>query len=161
MHSIIRLTMALGFAAALGIATAAPTFAQEPTSPTETRVGPTPPAGPGFANVNTPGPNGQCWKMTNSDLGYGYWGECAAAPRVVGRAHGRAHAAHARAEPTSPTATNLRPTPAGPGFASVNTPGPNGQCWKMTNADLGYGYWGECAAGAQATAGARRQARRY
>jgi hypothetical protein len=157
MHATIKPAIVLAFAAALGIATAA--LAQEPTSPTATNVGPTPPAGPGFANINTPGPNGQCWKMTNSDLGYGYWGECATTPRAAAR--GRGHSAHARVEPTSPTATNMGPTPsantAGPGFANVNTPGPNGQCWKMTNPDLGYGYWGECAAGARPAA--RRQAR--
>jgi hypothetical protein len=91
MYSIIRPALALAFATGLGIATAAPAFAQEPTSPTATNVGPTPPAGPGFANVNTPGPNGQCWKMTNSDLGFGYWGECALGTPAAAGPHPRRH----------------------------------------------------------------------
>jgi hypothetical protein len=29
-----------------------------------------------FAYVNSPGPDGQCWVMTDKGMGYGYWGAC-------------------------------------------------------------------------------------
>jgi hypothetical protein len=29
-----------------------------------------------FAYVNSPGPGGQCWVMTDKGMGYGYWGKC-------------------------------------------------------------------------------------
>jgi len=29
-----------------------------------------------FAYVNSPGPDGQCWVMTDKGMGYGYWGKC-------------------------------------------------------------------------------------
>jgi hypothetical protein len=184
MHSIIKPAIALAFGAALGIVAAAPALAQqyEPTSPTATNVGPAAPptssAGLPFANVNTPAPNGQCWVMNNKETGFGYWGECAGgtAPRTAARrGQARAHAAQAAVtgqagaaafEPTSPTATNIgpstQPADAGMPFAYVNTPGQNGQCWNMNNKEMGFGYWGECAPGAQPTAGprSRRQARR-
>jgi hypothetical protein len=29
-----------------------------------------------FAYVNSPGPDGRCWVMTDKGMGYGYWGNC-------------------------------------------------------------------------------------
>jgi hypothetical protein len=179
MHSIIKPAIALAFGGVLAVVATAPASAQyEPTSPTATNVGPSVPptssAGLPFANVNTPGPNGQCWVMTNRETGFGYWGECptGTAPRTAGRRiQSRAYSAQAAVgspartprtafEPSSPTATNTGPsTPppeAGLPFANVNTPGQSGQCWVMTNREMGFGYWGECPAGAtQPAAGPR------
>src|SRR5262249_5006775 len=160
-------------------------------------------------------PNGQCWNMTNRDLGFGYWGDCPQGANVPGRARsaraavqtgpgvpypygateepettgplvsggpapraavttGRGSYARAAVGPRPATGAGApypngateepnSPGPltsssaSGPGYAYVNSPGPNGQCWQMTNRDLGFGYWGACP---QGTTGAPRAARR-
>jgi hypothetical protein len=189
MYAVIKPAITLVFGGALALAAGAPAFAQyESNSPTATNVGPSVPpanaAGLPYANVNAPGPNGQCWVMNNKEMGFGYWGECAGgpAPRSAGRrARASDHSAHAAvpagsystsglptAEPTTQTATTVGPSvppanAAGLPYANVNTPGENGQCWVMNNKEMGFGYWGECAAGAaQPTVGSRsrRHARR-
>ena len=84
----------------------------------------------GFANVNTPGPNGQCWNMTNKEMGFGYWGACpeGAASQTPGRRAQR-QASSARASVESGTGVAATNRPAAPTYPfgateAPNTPGP-------------------------------------
>jgi hypothetical protein len=74
-------------------------------------------------------------------------------------------AAPASAQVATPGENQATATETFP-YAHVNSAAPNGQCWIMskgtTTSDMGFGYWGECPGGTQATAPRRqqRQARR-
>jgi hypothetical protein len=188
MVSTMKRTMLLSFAAALGVAAASPAFAQA----VAIEGAPHPSAvGFPFGYVSTANPSGQCWKLTDRSMGYGYWDKCpesaaAAAPaptrrtqrqtttaRAAVQAPAPAPAAPARAPatvavgaPAAPAAIDNRtavvaPAPATSAsafvapatlaanresfpFAYVNSPGPDGQCWVMTDRTMGYGYWGQC-----------------
>jgi hypothetical protein len=180
MVSTMKHTVAMAVFAAAGLAAASPASAQSLMAPASPGV-----AQPGFAfgNVNTPGPNGQCWVMTDKSIGHGYWGKCpegaaaatVQAPSRRAQRQGTARAAvqsppgaartapiapGGRAASTTETLTTVGAAPpnaaaaqatvapvapqAGFAFANVNTPGPDGQCWVMTDKTIGYGYWGQC-----------------
>jgi hypothetical protein len=191
MVSTMKRMMLLSFAAALGVAAASPAFAQA----VAIEGAPHPSAvGFPFGYVSTANPSGQCWKMTDRSMGYGYWDKCpesaAAAPAPTRRTQRQAATARAAVQAPAPApaavqapapatgtiavgapaapapaiesrGTVVAPAPAtsasafvAPGplsanresfpLAYVNSPGPDGQCWVMTDRTMGYGYWGQC-----------------
>jgi hypothetical protein len=117
MESTMKRMIVLTFATAVGVAAATPASAQAvaiegPPSTAAVEAFP-------FAYVNAPGPNGQCWIMTDRSMGYGYWGTCpegvAAAPAPSRRAQRQATSARAAVQAPAPSATGTivgSPAPA-------------------------------------------------
>jgi hypothetical protein len=100
MVSIMKPTIALAFAAAVGAAS--PAFAQAVAI-----EGPPHPSAVGFpfAYVNAAGPSGQCWIMTDKGMGYGYWGTCPEGVAVAPAPSRRTQATSARAAVQAPPAS--------------------------------------------------------
>jgi hypothetical protein len=122
MVSTMKTTIALGFAVAVGAAAATPAPAQ--TIMQEGNPGFS--AGFPFAHVNAPGPNGQCWVMSDRTMGYGYWGKCpegVAAAQPTRRTQRQARATTttqpAAAAPAASTGFVAAPAPAAPIVATA------------------------------------------
>jgi hypothetical protein len=111
MVSTMKPTIALAFAVVVGAA--APASAQVITQ--EGTLGVAHEAFP-FAYVNAPGPNGQCWVMSDRTMGYGYWGKCpegvAAAPAPTRQRQARSARAAAAAPAAASTGFVAAPGPA-------------------------------------------------
>jgi hypothetical protein len=122
MVSTMKPTIALAFAVAVGAAAATPASAQVITQ--QGTPGVAHEAFP-FAYVNAPGPNGQCWVMSDRTMGYGYWGKCpeavAAAPAPSRRTQRQARSARAAttAPPAAGTAAVVATAPAAPTIATT------------------------------------------